>query len=80
MESVQVLSETGYGHMPQEARLRIGIRPGQKNSLLRIVMRDLVRTLTRQDANQLRDAVYAALHEGSVWQWACSSGRDNTDV
>jgi phenylalanyl-tRNA synthetase alpha chain len=56
------------------------MRPGQKNVLLRIVIRDLVRTLTRQEANQLRDAVYAALHEGSVWQWAGTYGQDNTDV
>jgi phenylalanyl-tRNA synthetase alpha chain len=74
LESVQVLSETAYGHVPPEARQRIGMRPGQKNALLRIVIRDLVRTLTRQDANQLRDAVYGALHEGSVWQWAGTSG------
>jgi phenylalanyl-tRNA synthetase alpha chain len=80
LESVQVLSETAYGHVPPEARRRIGMRPGQKNALLRIVIRDLVRTLTRQDANRLRDAVYAALHEGSVWQWAGTSGQDNTDV
>lgn len=55
-------------------------RVAGQNALLRIVIRDLVRTLTRQEANQLRDAVYAALHEGSEWQWAGTSGQDNTAV
>lgn len=44
--------------------------PGQKDVLVRVVIRDLVRTLTRAEANALRDAVYASLHEGSAWQWA----------
>jgi phenylalanyl-tRNA synthetase alpha chain len=70
LESVQVLSESSYGALPAAARDRIGIGPGQKNVLVRIVIRDLVRTLTSAEANALRDAVYASLHEGSAWQWA----------
>jgi phenylalanyl-tRNA synthetase alpha chain len=38
--------------------------------LLRLVIRDLERTLTSAEANELRDAVYAALHRGSVKTWA----------
>ncbi|WP_420126799.1 hypothetical protein [Longimicrobium sp.] len=39
--------------------------PGQKNVVMRAVIRDLVRTVTvtSAEANALRDAVYAALHE-----------------
>ena len=70
LESVEVLAETPYGEVPPVARERIGMLPGQKNVLVRIVIRDLVRTLTSQEANRLRDAVYASLHEGSAWQWA----------
>ena len=70
LESVEVLAETPYGEVPPPARARIGMLPGQKNVLVRIVIRDLVRTLTSQEANRLRDAVYASLHEGSAWQWA----------
>ena len=70
LESVEVLAETPYGEVPPPARERIGMEPGQKNVLVRIVIRDLVRTLTSQEANRLRDAVYASLHEGSAWQWA----------
>jgi phenylalanyl-tRNA synthetase alpha chain len=73
LESVEVLAETGYAEVPPPARERIGMRPGQKNVLVRIVIRDLVRTLASQEANRLRDAVYASLHEGSAWQWADAS-------
>jgi phenylalanyl-tRNA synthetase alpha chain len=70
LESVEVLAETAHDEVPPTARARIGLQPGQKNVLVRIVIRDLVRTLTSQEANRLRDAVYAALHEGTAWQWA----------
>ena len=70
LESVEVLAETAYDEVPPAARDRIGMRPGQKNVLVRIVIRDLVRTLTSDEANALRDAVYASLHEGDAWQWA----------
>jgi phenylalanyl-tRNA synthetase alpha chain len=73
LESVEVLSETPYDALSPQARERIGIAPGQKNVLVRIVIRDLVRTLTRAEANALRDAVYASLHEGSAWQWASAA-------
>jgi phenylalanyl-tRNA synthetase alpha chain len=73
LESVQVLSETPYEGLPAQARERIGMAAGQKNVLVRIVIRDLVRTLTSAEANALRDAVYASLHEGSAWQWATAA-------
>jgi len=40
----------------------------------RLVIRDLARTLTSAEANELRDAVYAALHEGTAWLWAGENG------
>ncbi|MGH7471778.1 MAG: hypothetical protein ACRENP_27830 [Longimicrobiales bacterium] len=70
LESVEVIAETAYQNVTPDARARIGMQHGQKNVLLRIVIRDLVRTLTREEANELRDDVYMALHEGSVCQWA----------
>lgn len=73
LESVQVLSETPYDALPPRARERIGMVAGQKNVLVRIVIRDLARTLTSAEANALRDAVYASLHEGSAWQWASTA-------
>jgi phenylalanyl-tRNA synthetase alpha chain len=70
IESVEVLSETSYLDLSLAARRRLGISPRQKNVLLRLVIRDLERTLTSAEANELRDAVYAALHRGSVKTWA----------
>ena len=69
-EMVEVLSETAYDDLPEAARVRLGIGPGQANLLVRLVLRPLDRTLTDAQANDLRDTVYAALHEGSVAQWA----------
>jgi phenylalanyl-tRNA synthetase alpha chain len=45
--------------------------PGQKNVLLRLVLRHPTPTLTAAQANRLRDRVYPAVHEGS----ARTSGR-----
>lgn len=70
LESVEILSETPHDHLPPQARERLGMRAGQKNVLVRMVIRDLARTLTDAEANALRDEVYAALHRGSVWHWA----------
>jgi phenylalanyl-tRNA synthetase alpha chain len=73
LEAVEVLAQTAYAELPTAARERLGIAPSQKNVLLRLVIRDLTRTLTSAEANALRDDVYAALHEGTVKAWAGDS-------
>jgi phenylalanyl-tRNA synthetase alpha chain len=73
LEAVEVLAQTAYSELPTAARERLGIAPSQKNVLLRLVIRDLTRTLTSAEANALRDDVYAALHEGTVKAWAGDS-------
>jgi phenylalanyl-tRNA synthetase alpha chain len=70
VEAIEVLSETRYADLSPAARERLGIAVGQKNVLLRLVIRDLERTLTAVEANALRDAIYAALHAGSAHTWA----------
>ncbi|HEY3259990.1 MAG TPA: hypothetical protein VGJ95_06915 [Pseudonocardiaceae bacterium] len=75
-ETVEIISETPYHDLPPAGRARIGIRPGQRNLLVRLVLRALDRTLTDDDANRLRDRVYAALHEGVVAQWAAAGRPD----
>lgn len=70
LESVEVLSETAAEQLSEAARSRLGLCPGQKNVLLRVVIRDHERTLTDEEANELRNRVYAAVHEGEAWQWA----------
>jgi phenylalanyl-tRNA synthetase alpha chain len=75
VESMEVLSQTPYGDLPPAAIERLGISSGQRNALLRVVLRDLGRALTDEEANELRDEVYAAVHEGAAWQWASRSAR-----
>jgi phenylalanyl-tRNA synthetase alpha chain len=70
VEEIVVVSETPYRDPPPEARQRLGITPHQKNVLLRIIIRDLEHTLTSDEANVLRDDIYAATHEGNVKSWA----------
>jgi phenylalanyl-tRNA synthetase alpha chain len=79
VESVEVLSETPCDELPPAAIHRLGISVGQKNVLVRIVLRDLERTLTHEEANRLRDEVYAAIHRGAVWQWASEAGDGDTE-
>jgi phenylalanyl-tRNA synthetase alpha chain len=68
VESVEILTRTPVAELPERARERIGARADQDNLLVRIVLRDLERTLTAADANRLRDRVYTAIHRGTVHQ------------
>ena len=70
VEEVVVLAETDPDRLPAQAVDRLGIRPGRKNVLVRVVLRHLERTLTDAEANRLRDRVYAALHRGTNHEWA----------
>ncbi len=70
IESVEVLSETPYERLPAAAHERMGMRPGQKNLLLRLTLRDPVRTLTGAEANRIRDLIYRAVHEGERMELA----------
>jgi phenylalanyl-tRNA synthetase alpha chain len=65
VETIRVLSETLATELPATAVARLGLRPGQKNVLVEVVLRDLERTLTDEDANLLRDRIYEALHQGN---------------
>jgi hypothetical protein len=48
----------------QLARELLGMTLEQQNVLLRLVLRSVDRSLTHSECNELRDRVYAALHEG----------------
>jgi phenylalanyl-tRNA synthetase alpha chain len=76
VEEVSVLAETAYQDLPETARTRMGLTTGQKNMLVRIVLRDHDRTLTAADANRLRDRVYAGLHAGSAHEWAAQTNAE----
>jgi phenylalanyl-tRNA synthetase alpha chain len=70
VEEVRVLSATACDRLPVAAARRLGARPGQKNLLVRVVLRDLEKTLTNEAANSLRDRIYLAIHQGTEHQWA----------
>jgi phenylalanyl-tRNA synthetase alpha chain len=70
VEEVRVVSATTYQQLPASAIRRLGARPGQKNLLLRVVLRDPDTTLTGEAANALRDRIYRALHQGTEHQYA----------
>jgi phenylalanyl-tRNA synthetase alpha chain len=70
VEEVRVVAATTYRQLPAPAIARLGARPGQKNLLLRVVLRDLDTTLTSEAANILRDRIYRALHQGTAHQYA----------
>jgi phenylalanyl-tRNA synthetase alpha chain len=74
IEAVTVIAETPGADLPPQAVERLGLQPGQKNLLVRLVLRHPARTLTDAEANALRDRVYAVIHEGSAYQWAVGSG------
>jgi phenylalanyl-tRNA synthetase alpha chain len=69
VEEIVVLSRTEAGKLPPQAVTRLGINPEQVNVLLRVVLRHTDRTLTAEEANVLRDDIYAAVHKGTVWDW-----------
>jgi phenylalanyl-tRNA synthetase alpha chain len=71
IEAVEVRSRTPVAELPPAARERLGAAGDQVNVLVRVTLRDLERTLTREEANLLRDRIYAALHAGSAHHWAC---------
>jgi len=75
VESVAILSSIACEGLPGPAAARLGARPGQRNLLVRVVLRHLERTLTDEEANALRDRIYAAIHQGSRHQWAAAQPR-----
>lgn len=66
VETIAVLGRTPGAALPAAAVDRLGLRAGQENVLVRVVLRHVDRTLTDPEANRLRDRVYDALHEGTA--------------
>ncbi len=76
VESVAVLSSTPAEALPAVAAARLGIAAGQRNVLLRVVLRALDRTLSAEECNELRDDLAAALHRGTRHAWAGRCARE----
>lgn len=65
IEEVKIVSKTSYDELPHQAIERLGIVSGQKNLLIRIILRSHERSLRHEEANEIRDLLYRALHQGS---------------
>jgi phenylalanyl-tRNA synthetase alpha chain len=66
LESVDLLALTQCQELPKRVQDRLQIGDGQANALVRLVLRSLSGTMTDVQANQIRDEVYLAVHEGPV--------------
>lgn len=75
VEAVELVSVTPYDELPAAARSRLGIAPHQLNALVRVTLRSLERTLTHDECNELRDAIYDAIHRGTVHHYATDRRR-----
>jgi phenylalanyl-tRNA synthetase alpha chain len=64
VEDVELKGQSAFDDTPDEARRRLGMQPGQVNLLIRVTLRALDRSITREDAGEVYDLVYADLHEG----------------
>ena len=64
LEEVDVLAEAIYDNLPAKVRSKLGIRKGQKNVLVRVTLRHLERSLTKAEANQIYNMVYAKINHG----------------
>jgi len=61
VESVEIVSETPYDLVPDPAKQRLGIRPEEKNLLVRVTLRSFERTLKREEANSVRQTLFEVL-------------------
>ncbi|WP_455220405.1 PheS-related mystery ligase SrmL [Kaarinaea lacus] len=70
VETLVIKSETPYDELPPSAHDRMGMLPGQKNVLLQVVIRHMDRTLTDEEGNTIRNAIYKLLHQGEKQELA----------
>jgi phenylalanyl-tRNA synthetase alpha chain len=65
VEEVAVLGETDHEALAVPIRERLGMTAGQKNVLVCLTIRDLARSIPREEANAVAQQVYQSLHQGS---------------
>lgn len=66
LEEVKLLNSTDYEQLPEVAKVRLGIQPGQSNWLIRIVLRHLGRSINTEEANKIYSLLYDTLHQGTA--------------
>jgi phenylalanyl-tRNA synthetase alpha chain len=55
VENVELLQASDYASVPAKARQRLGMSPGQHNLLIRVILRSLDSSISRQEANRVYD-------------------------
>ena len=66
VENVELIQTSDYASVPEVARKRLGMSPDQQNLLIRVTLRSLGGTVSKEDANRIYDLVYSELHEGTA--------------
>jgi phenylalanyl-tRNA synthetase alpha chain len=66
VENVELIQLSDYWSVPEKARERLGMSPGQHNLLIRVTLRSLDGSISKEAANRVYDLVYAELHEGTA--------------
>jgi phenylalanyl-tRNA synthetase alpha chain len=64
VEAITIAGRASYDELPPSAITRMGMKEGQLNLLVRIVIRHPVRTLTAAEANRVRNKIYDTIHKG----------------
>jgi len=66
VENVELIQGSDYASVPEKARERLGMSPSQHNLLVRVTLRSLDGSISKEDANRVYDLVYSELHEGTL--------------
>ena len=66
VENVELIQASDYASVPEIARKRLGMSPDQQNLLIRVMLRSLDGSISKEDANRVYDLVYSELHEGTA--------------
>jgi len=66
VENVELMHTSDYASVPEPARKRLGMSPRQQNLLIRVTLRSLDGSISKEEANRVYDLVYAKLHEGTA--------------
>lgn len=64
VEEISLVEATPYEKLPEIARTRLGIKNGQDNWLLRIILRHPSRSISSDEANGVYKMLYEQIHEG----------------
>jgi len=61
-----LIQASDHAAVPEKARERLGMSPGQHNLLIRVTLRSLEGSVSKEEANRVYDLLYSELHEGTA--------------